>query len=274
MRGEHEYDNLYTEKMRKSKIVIWIGILASVLTVIGFVQVAINQVKQSDLSVSLNYHNREMIVGQCDTLIPAVKPDGNLVEYIWRSDNETTAMVSTTGVVRMLSEGSATITLVVKNKKGESVQASCLYLVRPKGWDKPVDEPKEEPKDTVQPAPVQPAAAQTASPAVQTTPATARNETAQRTPERSSRSQHSAVRTDILDLGYATYEGDVRDGQPHGNGTMTFLRSHVIPGTVDCSAFAGEKVIGSFRDGKINMGTWYRHNGTQALVKLGQKYEN
>lgn len=73
-------------------------------------------------------------------------------------------------------------------------------------------------------------------------------------------------------LDYATYEGDRNaDGKAHGNGTMYFTKKHVIPGTKDCEAEAGEKVIGTFRDGKINMGTWYRKDGNEIVIKYGQK---
>lgn len=74
------------------------------------------------------------------------------------------------------------------------------------------------------------------------------------------------------DLGYATYEGPMSNGQPHGNGTMYFKTSHVIPGTVNVTAEAGEKVIGAFRDGKINVGTLYRKNGNQVVVRAGQQF--
>lgn len=74
------------------------------------------------------------------------------------------------------------------------------------------------------------------------------------------------------DLGYATYEGPMSNGQPHGNGTLYFKTSHVIPGTVNVTAEAGEKVIGAFRDGKINVGTLYRKNGNQVVVRAGQSF--
>ena len=82
-----------------------------------------------------------------------------------------------------------------------------------------------------------------------------------------------------IDLGYATYEplpqdglSGVKNGQPHGNGIMRFKSSHTIPGTQDCVAEAGEWVNGMWRDGKINVGTWYRNDGNQVIVKLGQRY--
>lgn len=81
--------------------------------------------------------------------------------------------------------------------------------------------------------------------------------------------------TKIVDLGFAVFEFDkangTKNGQPHGNGTMRFKKQHVIPGTYDCMAEAGESVNGAWRDGKINFGTWYRNNGEKVTVKLGQR---
>jgi hypothetical protein len=74
-----------------------------------------------------------------------------------------------------------------------------------------------------------------------------------------------------LNLGYATFEGDIVKGKPHGNGTMVFTQPYVIPGTINCTAAPGESVSGVFRDGKINMGTWHRLDGSQMMVKVGQR---
>ena len=80
-----------------------------------------------------------------------------------------------------------------------------------------------------------------------------------------------------LDLGYATYEplegaSGIKNGKPHGNGIMRFKSRQTIPGTEDCVAESGEWVNGAWRDGKINVGTWYRNDGNQVIVKLGQRY--
>lgn len=70
-----------------------------------------------------------------------------------------------------------------------------------------------------------------------------------------------------LDLGYAIYRGDIKNGKPHGNGTMEYKKSSQIVSSKDYMASPGEKVIGSFRDGKLEMGTWYQSNGNQVVVK-------
>ena len=92
-------------------------------------------------------------------------------------------------------------------------------------------------------------------------------------------SQEKPVKPKVskLDLGYATYEplegaSGIKDGKPHGNGIMHFKSRQTIPGTEDCVAEPGEWVNGAWRDGKINAGTWYRNDGNQVIVKLGQRY--
>ena len=72
--------------------------------------------------------------------------------------------------------------------------------------------------------------------------------------------------TDI-NLGYASYQIETKNGKPHGNGTLMFKSRHLIPGTKDSYAEAGEQVIGAFRDGEINMGTLYQKNGNRVVVK-------
>lgn len=93
------------------------------------------------------------------------------------------------------------------------------------------------------------------------------------------RPQEKSVKPKVskLDLGYATYEplegaSGIKDGKPHGNGIMRFKSRQTIPGTEDCVAEPGEWVNGAWRDGKINVGTWYRNDGNQVIVKLGQRY--
>lgn len=97
--------------------------------------------------------------------------------------------------------------------------------------------------------------------------------------KKTSSSSEPKAKSSSIDLGYAIYEplqqegiSGVKNGQPHGNGIMRFKSSHVIPGTQDCIAEAGEWVNGMWRDGKINVGTWYRNDGNQVIVKLGQRY--
>ena len=61
-------------RILNSKVMIWATIIGTILGIIGFLQALVSERNKSELSVSLNYHNREMIVGQSDTLLPLVKP--------------------------------------------------------------------------------------------------------------------------------------------------------------------------------------------------------
>lgn len=56
-----------------------------------------------------------------------------------------------------------------------------------------------------------------------------------------------------IDLGFATYEGDTQGGKPHGNGTMTFKKATVIPGSKgDIQAQPGDYATGTWRNGEVN----------------------
>ena len=60
-----------------------------------------------------------------------------------------------------------------------------------------------------------------------------------------------------VNLGYATWKGELLNGKPHGNGTMMFHRSHAVSG---CSTTpqAGDYIIGYCQNGVIQNGALYR----------------
>lgn len=70
-----------------------------------------------------------------------------------------------------------------------------------------------------------------------------------------------------LDLGYATYEGDSKNGKPEGNGTMTFKKKYVVPGSKgDIEAQPGEYAIGRWHNGQVNVVTLYQKDGNQVTI--------
>lgn len=72
--------------------------------------------------------------------------------------------------------------------------------------------------------------------------------------------------TDI-DLGYGIYNGSANSaGQPHGSGTIRYYTPHKIVESKDYVAQRGESVTGTFRDGKLQTGQWYKNDGTQQRV--------
>lgn len=60
-----------------------------------------------------------------------------------------------------------------------------------------------------------------------------------------------------VNLGYATWKGELLNGKPHGNGTMMFHRSHAVSG---CSTTpqVGDYIIGYCQNGVIQNGALYR----------------
>ena len=72
-----------------------------------------------------------------------------------------------------------------------------------------------------------------------------------------------------IDLGYATYTGEVKNGKPHGEGTLTFKVPHRLDSHDDDRniAEAGDRLEGSFYQGHLDYGTWHKQDGsTQTLV--------
>lgn len=70
-----------------------------------------------------------------------------------------------------------------------------------------------------------------------------------------------------VDLGYGTYTGDLKNGQPHGYGTITYRQRHKIVSSKDFYANPGDRFEGDFRDGRISgIGYWY-HDGEQTAIK-------
>ena len=57
---------------------------------------------------------------------------------------------------------------------------------------------------------------------------------------------------------YGTYTGDVKDGKPHGHGTITYKRTCKVVSWKDIEAHPGDKYEGDFRDGVINGGGYLK----------------
>lgn len=70
-----------------------------------------------------------------------------------------------------------------------------------------------------------------------------------------------------VNLGYGKYTGDLKDGKPHGYGTITYTDNHKIVSSKDYVALPGDRFEGEFRDGRISgIGYWY-HDGQTTAVK-------
>ena len=71
-----------------------------------------------------------------------------------------------------------------------------------------------------------------------------------------------------VNLGYGRYTGDLKNGKPHGHGTITYTATHRIVSSKDYTASAGDTFEGDFREGKVsgNIGYW-KHGGEMTPVK-------
>lgn len=76
------------------------------------------------------------------------------------------------------------------------------------------------------------------------------------------------------DLGYATWKGGLKNGQPNDeNGTMTFKESHRIDSRDSQARVAepGDYIIGEYVDGKLVQGIWYdKANTVKGSIIIGR----
>ena len=125
----------------------------------------------------------------------------------------------------------------------------------------PKPEPLEEPRDeqAVQP---EPAKSEEAAPKTESNKTSTKATTAEAAPKK---------QAGPLDLGYATWSGSVKNGKPDGEGTLTFKQSHIIESRDPDKkkAQAGERVEGTFNNGHLEHGTWYKNDGEKEYLLIG-----
>lgn len=85
-------------------------------------------------------------------------------------------------------------------------------------------------------------------------------------------SSSSTVRQGTLSLGYATWKGAIKSGKPDGKGMMTFTSSHIVDSRDPKGriAEAGDKIEGSYVNGHLSFGKWYKSDGTTETILLGE----
>lgn len=68
-------------------------------------------------------------------------------------------------------------------------------------------------------------------------------------------------------LSYGTYTGELKNGKPHGYGTVTYSTHWKIVSSKDFIAEPGDTFEGEFRDGKISGLGYWKHGGNTTAVK-------
>lgn len=77
-----------------------------------------------------------------------------------------------------------------------------------------------------------------------------------------------------VDLGYAVWKGDTKNGKPHGYGTMTYKSDHLVDSRdpEETYAAAGDKMEGEYRNGHWEYGKLYSHGGAlKAQIDIGSE---
>ncbi|MBE6281987.1 MAG: hypothetical protein E7095_08035 [Bacteroides sp.] len=243
-------------------------------------------------SITLNKTTASVFEGDVDTLKAIVKPEDAGYTLKWASNNPNVATVDN-GVVSFHSKGEVKIGVQVNENK--ELKAFCDYIVD--GPDTPdtiiaewikimdgnqtlkVGETKQLSLDCDPGNANEPVEWTSSNPDVVTVEYGKLTAVAPGTAKITATTKIGKIMDNIkvavkngegpgpVNLGYAKYEGDTKNGKPHGNGTMTFKETHVVPGAKgDIEAKAGEYAIGSWRNGEVNLVTLYQKNGNQVKI--------
>lgn len=75
-----------------------------------------------------------------------------------------------------------------------------------------------------------------------------------------------------LNLGYASWTGSIRSGKPDGKGTMSFTSSHRIDSRDPKArvAEAGDRIEGTYINGHLDYGRWFKSDGSSETIMLGE----
>ena len=92
------------------------------------------------------------------------------------------------------------------------------------------------------------------------------------TNQASSQPTSSTSQKNYLDLGYAVWNGPVKNGKPNGDGIMKFKSSHRIDSRDPSGnvAEAGDYIDGTYVNGHLDQGTWHKAGGGSEYLLIGQ----
>lgn len=80
------------------------------------------------------------------------------------------------------------------------------------------------------------------------------------------------VQTSSHKLSYGTWSGAMKNGKPHGAGTMTYSTSCVIDARDSKGRVAepGEYVVGEWDNGNLIQGRWFKNDGSKEAIIIGK----
>ena len=222
-----------------------IGIVVGALVLIGIVVglfLALGGSKKPE-KVVLNQTSITLKVGASSQLSATLEPEGSESEVEWVSSDAGVVSVSADGTLTAVKEGTAKI--MAKAVANEKARAMCDVTVE-------AAEVAAENTDDVQTTSTKDNAAQEGQ--------------AVGGSKGGSSSGGSSVGTSGggQNPSWGVYTGGRQNGKPHGNGVLRITKPHSINGQM---AQPGERIEGVFRDGYVNMGTWFQKDGNAVVVK-------
>ena len=209
--------------------------------------------KSSPEGIMLNHTQKTLFVGEKDTLKATITPEGCEGKLTWKTSMDGKLSVED-GIVTANKEGKGNVRVVLEGEDG--IKAVCEYTVKVK--DERVVEPVGVDDTSVE------------STATGDKGSTEGVKVADKNKNKGGGGGSKVVKDGVgrVNLGYGSYYGELKNGVPHGHGTITYTRSTRIVNSKDFQAQRGDKFEGEFRNGKISggMGYWY-HNGDITAVK-------
>jgi len=280
-----------------------IGIVVAVLAVVGgcigafFAFSGDNNIE----SIGLDRQEITLVVGQKDVVKATATPVDAKATFTYEVTSGNSIEVGSGGEITAVAKGESTIT--VKCEENAELNATCKVSVTEPVTEEPADEtPKfvavesitlegafslkvgESKKLTMAVAPQnheETLTFQTSDESVATVTSggevkavKAGKATITVTTDKSGKQASVEVTVKAKEIGpdpgprqpsWGKYEGARNSqGLPHGNGVLRITRSHTINGE---TAQPGERIEGVFRNGYVNMGSWYKNDGNVVVVK-------
>ena len=90
--------------------------------------------------------------------------------------------------------------------------------------------------------------------------------------KKSSKTTTSSSASGTVRLSYGTWTGGYKNGQPHGQGTLTYSTSRTIDSRDPKGRVAqpGEYIIGEWDNGHLVQGRWFKKDGTKEVIIIGK----
>lgn len=232
-----------TSKGGKGKI---IGIIAAALVVVGGAGYGIYKLlsgPSEPKTIKLDKSKITMYVGDTVVITPKVEPEGAMATYVFKRDTD---IIDVNDKGRIIALKAGNVRILVKCKENPDLKKICKININEKILNDTVK------KDTT-------------SNDIKTVE---ENVTEKKEESKGEKVKEKTSVTPInsnygtVKLGYGIYTGELKNGKPHGHGTVKFNTTRRIVSSQDYVAHPGDRYEGDFRNGVISggVGYWY-HDG-------------